>query len=147
MASRGKKNETTFRIPVVALLRSNWQFDADRQVFTSGKRRVFSPWTSLPADSQIVSMVPRLAQVPKSRLTAAERRLARYVHIVLPYTVSPEQILGVVQAWPSVSEAHVGPRPALPGTATPSPSASAAAPTPTGPAPVVLSISIPNRRK
>ena len=43
-----------------------------------------------------------------------EKELRRYMQVILPQGVSPQDFVDVVRAWPSVEEASVGPDVSLP---------------------------------
>ena len=47
-------------------------------------------------------------------LSQAEKELRRYMQVILPQGVSPQDFVEIVRAWPSVEEASVGPDVSLP---------------------------------
>ena len=80
----------------------------------SGSGTSFDPHRDLPEDTRIVYKVPALAAADKLRLTQSEKELRRYMQVILPQGVSPQDFVEIVRAWPSVEEASVGPYVSLP---------------------------------
>ena len=68
----------------------------------------------LPKGTSIVYKVPALAAADEPRLSQPEKELRRYMQVILPQGVAPQDFVDVVRAWPSVEEASVGPDVSLP---------------------------------
>ena len=83
-------------------------------MFESGSGTSFDPHRDLPKDTRIVYKVPALAAADELRLTQSEKELRRYMQVILPQGVSPQDFVEIVRAWPSVEEASVGPDVSLP---------------------------------
>ena len=95
-------------------LKRNYKYDSRKRVFESGSGTSFDPHRDLPEDTRIVYKVPALAAADESRLTQSEKELRRYMQVILPQGVSPQDFVEIVRAWPSVEEASVGPYVSLP---------------------------------
>ena len=83
-------------------------------MFESGSGTSFDPYHDLPKDTRIVYKVPALADADESGLSKPEKELRRYMQVILPPGVSPQDFVEIVRAWPSVEEASVGPDVSLP---------------------------------
>ncbi len=92
----------------------NWRYDEGRNRFVRADAEEFDPYPGLPAGSRIVPMVPDLARADPRRLSADERNLARYLHLILPAGAAAGELLEAVGAWPSVEEARLPPEVSLP---------------------------------
>ena len=102
------------RVPVELKLKRNYKYDSRKRVFESGSGTSFDPHRDLPKDTSIVYKVPALAAADESKLSQPEKELRRYMQVILPQGVSPQEFVGIVRAWPSVEEASVGPDVSLP---------------------------------
>jgi hypothetical protein len=102
------------RVPVELKLKRNYKYDSRKRVFESGSGTSFDPHRDLPKDTRIVYKVPALAAADEARLSQPEKELRRYMQVILPQGVSPQNFVDVVRAWPSVEEASVGPDVSLP---------------------------------
>jgi hypothetical protein len=96
-------------------LKPGWRFDEDRGVFVSAAGEAFAA-PALPKQARIVYKVPSLARAPRRGLSAAERDLQRYMQIILPTARASKALLGAVQSWPCIEEAHLTPEVSLPSS-------------------------------
>lgn len=90
---------------VVLKLKPGWAFDADTaQVRRRGERvqLLLPPGARLRA----ALVLPPLA---RQRRSAAERELARYVHLQPPPAMAPEHALALVRDWDFVESAELLP--------------------------------------
>ena len=88
--------------PFIAIkLKRGWTLEADSAALLSPPRRVVP---ELPSGARLQ---PALEVPPPSQPTAAERELARYLHVVLPDGVDPEAVLETVLGWRFVESAEV----------------------------------------
>ena len=85
-----------------------------KRVFESGSGTSFDPHRDLPKDTRIVYKVPALAAADELRLSPSEKELRRYMQVILPQGVSPQDFVEIVRAWPSIEEVSVGPDVSLP---------------------------------
>jgi len=104
------------RVPVELKLKRNYKYDSRKRVFESGSGTSFDPYRDLPKDTRIVYKVPALAAADEAKLSKPEKDLRRYMQVILPQGVSPQDFVEIVRAWPSVEEASVGPDVSLPST-------------------------------
>jgi hypothetical protein len=98
-----------------ALLKPRWNFHSNSRKFatiTGGQE--FAPEHHLPPETQIDHLVPRLQKGARELLSAEERKLSRWVQIILPRGASAEDCLAKLQTWPFIAEAHIVPPPSLP---------------------------------
>ena len=102
------------RVLVELKLKRNYKYDSRKRVFESGSGTRFDPHRDLPKGTSIVYKVPALAAADYSRLSQAEKELRRYMQVILPQGVAPQDFVDVVRRWPSVEEASVGPDVSLP---------------------------------
>ena len=103
------------RPTIHALLKPRWNFHSNSRKFatvTGGQE--FAPEHHLPPDTQIDHLVPRLQKGARELLSAEERKLSRWVQIILPRDASAEEYLAKLQTWPFIAEAHIVPPPSLP---------------------------------
>jgi hypothetical protein len=55
-----------------------------------------------------------VAAADESKLSQPDKELWRYMQVILPQGVSPQDFVDVVRGWPSVEEASVGQDVSLP---------------------------------
>ena len=103
-------------VPVELKLKRNYKYDSRKRVFESGSGTSFDPYRDLPKDTRIVYKVPALAAADEAGLSKPEKDLRRYMQVILPPGVSPQDFVDIVRAWPGVEEASVGPDVSLPST-------------------------------
>ena len=100
--------------PVIhALLKPRWELDPKTRRFVSGRREIV-PDEHLPAGTQIEYLVGRLQTVAREGLSTHEKRLSRWVQIVLPEGADAERYVSELQGWPCFAEVHAVPHPSLP---------------------------------
>jgi hypothetical protein len=89
-------------------LKREWRYDAGKGVFhdLSGKRKGHVA-PRLPAGSQVISMVPPLAEADPRTLSKDELNLARFIYIMLPKDTKPEKMLRDVLGWNFVESAEL----------------------------------------
>lgn len=104
------------RTPIDVKVKKGWRFDPNRRVFSSTSGETFAPAPTLPAGSRIEYKVPALAAADPAGLSAPERDLARYLHVILPEGKSPHDFVEAVRAWPPVESAEVAPDVSLPSS-------------------------------
>ncbi|PYI86181.1 MAG: hypothetical protein DMF09_02540, partial [Verrucomicrobia bacterium] len=78
-------------------LKTGWRFDRSRRQFVSTGGQRLSILDQLPEGSDIVATVPALAKADPTKLSDAERDLARYFQLILPKGATPEDNLRVVK--------------------------------------------------
>jgi hypothetical protein len=90
---------------VVIKLKSGWQLDADGDAFVSGKTGRIVP--ELPKGAALLPAMP-IAPAPAARgkAAAAQRELARFVHLRLPRGMSVEEGLEMAHGWEAVESAE-----------------------------------------
>src|SRR3954452_16469955 len=100
--------------PVIhALLRPRWDLEPKALRFLTG-RREFVPGENLPSGTQIQHLVSRLQNVDRENLSAVEKKLSRWIQLILPQGTEAEHYVAEMQSWPCFEEVHVAPRPSLP---------------------------------
>jgi hypothetical protein len=96
---------------VVVLLAPSWRFvPASGQLCGPGTR-AFSP--PLGTGEVLRAAMPELSR-KKRAATAAERRLGRFLHLIVPASGDMDAIIARVLRWPGVSSAQPGAAPELP---------------------------------
>ena len=110
-----RKVETPAEVrPVIhALLKPRWDLEPSPRRFVAGGREVL-PDEQLPEGTRIDYLVSRLREVPRKSLSPPEKKLARWVQIVLPKKAEAEKYVAELQAWPCFAEVHIAPTPSLP---------------------------------
>ena len=104
----------TGRPHLVVLLKPGWKYEGRKRQFgKKGGERVLLK-QDLPARTKVVYTAPDLARLTESKLTPGERRLARYVNVILPPDSDADALLTRVKQWKCVEKAWVGPEVALP---------------------------------
>ena len=98
---------------LVVLLKPGWRYDASSRQFVSSRGKGL-PVEGLPQGSRVVPMIPALADVPPSTLSPDERRLARYVHVLLPDGEDPAEFLSAIRRQPYIADAQLPPAVSLP---------------------------------
>ncbi len=68
-----------------------------KRVFESGSGTSFDPYRDLPKDTLIVYKVPALADADESGLSKPEKELRRYMQVILPQGVSPQDFVEIVR--------------------------------------------------
>jgi hypothetical protein len=102
------------RVPVELKLKRNYKYDSRKRVFESGSGTSFDPISDcrkIQASSTRCRLWPRRMS---RELSQPEKELRRYMQVILPQGVAPQDFVDVVRAWPSVEEASVGPDVSLP---------------------------------
>jgi hypothetical protein len=100
--------------PVIrALLKPRWRYESASRRFEVGSRR-FTPDKSLPPRTRIEMVAPRLQTTPHESLSAAERKLSRWVQIVLPQKADPAEYVQELMSWPCFEEVYISAPPSLP---------------------------------
>jgi len=107
------------RTPIDFTLKTGWSFDTKRRLFTSESGETFSPFSDLPKGTRIVYKVPQLARASRTKLSAAERDLQRYMQVILPSGEKASKYRPAVDAWPAVEAAQMGPAVSLPKSPKP----------------------------
>ena len=89
-------------------LKREWRYSPGKGAFhdLSGKHKGYVA-PRLPAGSQVVPMVPALAEADPRRLSKDELNLARFVYIMLPKGTKPERLLKDVLGWHFVESAEL----------------------------------------
>jgi hypothetical protein len=113
MVMRKVEPPAGMRPAIHALLKPRWDLQSEPPKFVAGHRELV-PDEHLPPGTQIDYMVPRLRKVSKESLSPEEKKLARWVQIVLPPGAQTEQYLAELKSWPCFDEVHMAPRPSLP---------------------------------
>jgi hypothetical protein len=109
--------------PVIhALLKPRWTLQPKPGKFVAGQREVSSA-EQLPPAAQIDYLVSRLQKVPREKLSAPEKKLARWVQILLPVGTKPEKFVAELKTWPCFVEVHVAPPPTPPAPPASTPTA------------------------
>jgi hypothetical protein len=106
--------DSKIRTPVILKLKPQWRFETNRRVFTSQSGEEFKPSGDLPRNTRIVLHTPDLARTPKAALSKHEKDLLRYVQVILPASVRPEDYLETIRGWACVEKAYVAPQVSLP---------------------------------
>jgi hypothetical protein len=96
-----------------ALLKPRWDLDPKRGRCVTGRRELALD-DHLPPETQTEYLVGRLRRVPRASLSAAEKRLARWVQIILPAGADAAKYVAELRTWPCFAEVHVAPQPSLP---------------------------------
>jgi hypothetical protein len=99
--------------PVTVTLKPGWAFDGKARRFRGPKGAVFAP-EGLPEGTRIEPTVPALAGKAPESLSAPERDLQRYLHVVLPAGHAPEAFVPAIRRWPCAASADAGPAVSLP---------------------------------
>lgn len=103
------------RVPVEVKLKPGYRYDPTRRVFESASGARFDPSGDLPKRTRIVYKVPALAASDIAKLSESERELRRYLQVILPQGVSPQDYVEIIRKWPGVEGAAVAPEVSLPG--------------------------------
>lgn len=101
--------------PLVLQIRPDWTFLAGTSELLGPQGVRSAPLAELPAGSVVRPAVPDLAECESAALDESERELQRFLHIILPESVSPESWLEAVRRWPGVASVCVAPQCELPG--------------------------------
>ena len=112
-------SDGSVRTPIDFTLKTGWSFDTKRRLFTSESGETFSPFSDLPKGTRIVYKVPQLARASRTKLSAAERDLQRYMQVILPSGEKASKYRPAVDAWPAVEAAQMGPAVSLPKSPKP----------------------------
>lgn len=97
-----------------ALLKPRWEWEPKQRRFATRTRQVLAG-DKLPEGTEISYLVDRLQKFESAELSAAEKKLARWVQIKLPSHADVDSVLREITSWPSVAAAHVVLLPSLPG--------------------------------
>ncbi len=95
-------------------LKEGWRYEPRRRAFVSASGERFAVPPHLPEKTRIVPKVPALAAAEADRLSADEKLLARYVHIIFPRGADATKYLQEVRKWGPVEEARQPPAIGLP---------------------------------
>lgn len=106
------------RRPVSIKMKPGWTFETKGRRFHGPRGEEFSP-EALPPGTRIEATVPQLAQERTGALSAAERDLQAFVHVVLPAGHDPEHHTTAIRKWPCVDTATAGPSVSLPASPGP----------------------------
>lgn len=89
-------------------LKREWRYNPREGAFfdLSGKHKGYVA-PRLPAGSQVVPMVPALAEADHRELSKDELNLARFVYILLSKGTKPERMLIEVRSWHFVEFAEL----------------------------------------
>jgi hypothetical protein len=96
------------------LLKPDWKYDGRKRQFRKEGAEPVLLKQDLPARAKVAYTTPDLARLAVSELTPDERKLARYVNVVLPPGSDTDALLTSVRRWKCVEDAWVGPDVALP---------------------------------
>jgi hypothetical protein len=96
------------------VLKSGCRLDRASGRLVSPDGRPVAATESLPRGSELVPVVPHLADLDPAGLSPAERDLARRVKIVLPAGTDPTAVLARVRRWRCVEEVRMPPEISLP---------------------------------
>jgi len=99
---------------LVVLLRPGWKYDGRRREFGKTGAKPVQLRQDLPARTRVAYTDPYLARRPANKLTPDERKLARYVNLILPPESDAKALLESVERWRCVEQAWVGPEVTLP---------------------------------
>jgi hypothetical protein len=113
MVMRKVEPPAGMRPAIHALLKPRWELQSEPPKLVAGHRELV-PDEHLPPGTQIDYMVTRLRKVAKESLSPAEKKLARWVQIILPLGVQTDKYLAELMSWPCFEEVHMAPRPSLP---------------------------------
>lgn len=113
-AGGGPRLPKGVRRPLVIKLKPGWRYESAGRKFVCKTGRSLRPSADLPKGSRISYMIPSLQRVDPKKLSADERDLARYIHIILPKGTEPAKHLRPVREWDCVDEAYVQPEVSLP---------------------------------
>lgn len=93
-------------------LKRGWRLDPDGPCFLTA-RGVRQTIEGLPPGARVV---PQIELPPRgARLSAAERELERFVHVLLPRDADPRRVLRRVEKWACVEDVQLPPDVSLPG--------------------------------
>ena len=98
--------------PVDFKLKPGWRFDEASRAFTGPNGESFTP--ELPKGTKVVFKVPDLARTKRRGLTGPELDLQRYMQVILPQSVKPEEFAKKVKTWPCAEAPHAAPVVSLP---------------------------------
>ncbi len=98
---------------MVVLLKPGWKYDGRKRQFGKEGGEPILLRQDLPDRTKVVYTAPDLARLAVSKLTPGERKLARYVNVILPPGSDADALLTRVKQWKCVEEAWVGPEVAL----------------------------------
>lgn len=99
---------------LVVKLRPGWSYDSKHRLFVTTSGKSFSPRESLPRGTRISYMVPDLAKRALKSLSRDERNLARYLQIIMPKGMDPNDYLDSVGRWDCTEEVSLPPEISLP---------------------------------
>jgi hypothetical protein len=115
MVMRQVEPPAGMRPTIHARLKPRWDFhSAPHRFATITGGQEFLPERHLPPETQIDHLVPRLQKEAREALSAEERKLSRWVQIILPPGADAETHLAELRTWPFIAEAHIVPPPSLP---------------------------------
>ncbi|HVX15599.1 MAG TPA: hypothetical protein VHC22_30715 [Pirellulales bacterium] len=97
-----------------ARLKPRWEWQPKQGRFATKTREVPAR-QRLAEGTEISHLVERLQKVSSDELSAADKKLARWVQFRLPTHVDIDAELREIRSWPCVAEAHIVPPPSLPG--------------------------------
>lgn len=96
-----------------ALLKPRWELEAKSRRFVA-PRQEFVIGDRLPPGTEVDYLVSRLRKVARESLSPEEKKLSRWVQIILPLGTKGEEYVTGLQSWPCFAEVHVAPEPSLP---------------------------------
>ena len=98
---------------VVIKLKSGWQLDPNSGALVSGNTKRVVP--DLPKGAALVPAMPAApAPAARGKAAAAQRELARFVHLRLPAGMSAEEGVALATRWDGVESAQAVPSVSLP---------------------------------
>jgi hypothetical protein len=113
MVMRKVEPPTSLRPVIHARLKPRWELKIKPFRFATARQEIVVD-ELLPAETQVNYLVSRLRNVAREHLSAEEKRLARWVQIILPDGAGAEDNVPTLQALPCFAEVHVAPQPSLP---------------------------------
>lgn len=100
--------------PIDVTMKAAWSYEPATRTFSSSSGETFALRGLLPKGTKVVHKTPSLAKKDPSTLSAAERKLTRYLQIILPAGEPPAAYVARVRTWPPVEDAALGPEISLP---------------------------------
>lgn len=107
------KSPADLPIVIHALLKPRWEWQPKLGRIATATREILTG-EKLPVGTEISYLVERLQKVAGDGLSAAEKKLSRWLQFKLRPHTDVDATLREIRTWPCVAEAHIVPPPSLP---------------------------------